>query len=191
MLLVVPYHTRVPGFPRSLGRGWQANVNFNRNTARFLLQKPDLPRLFDDKELLFTARCALLAKEWKESDSKYGDLYKQFDRELRKEMSSRFDRYAILATGTSRTLRPACFTSRRTGRREVASPPPSSSISRTTISIQPRAKILSSSSSACASRNKTMKQVLLLLRDPPVDTAVIPYLGGQRHLRASLARRRP
>jgi hypothetical protein len=39
---------------------------------------------YGDKELLITARGALLAKEWKESEAKYGDLYKQFDRELRR-----------------------------------------------------------------------------------------------------------
>src|SRR5262249_23405885 len=97
VLLVVPVSYPTAKIPEVLGPWLAAHVNFNRSMARFLLQKPDLPRLFDDKDLLITARCALLAKEWKESESKYGDLYKQFDRELRKELSARFDRYAILA----------------------------------------------------------------------------------------------
>jgi hypothetical protein len=75
VLLVVPASYSDAKLAEVMGPWLAANVNFNRNMVRFLLQKQDLPRLFDDKDLLITARCALLAKEWKESESKYGELF--------------------------------------------------------------------------------------------------------------------
>ena len=86
VMLVVPVSYTNAKVPEVLGPWLAANVNFNRNMVRFLLQKPDLPRLFDDKELSITARCATPAKDWKDSESKYGNSgRKQFDRELRKD----------------------------------------------------------------------------------------------------------
>jgi len=177
VLLVVPVSYSDARISEVLGPWLKANVNFNRNTVRFLLQKPDLPRFFDDKDLLFTARCALLAKEWKESDSKYTALYKEFDRGLRKELASRFDRYAILATWNFQNAASSVFHVEAHGASGSGIP----------ASVEQRIKDSHFYSAegedfeqfivACAGRNETMKQVLLLLRDPPVDTEAIPYLG--------------
>jgi hypothetical protein len=174
VLLVVPVSYPNAKIAEIFGPWLAANVNFNRNVVRLLLQKPDLPRLFDDKDLLITARCALLAKEWKESESKYTDLFKQFDRELRKDLATRFDRYAILANWNFQNPTACAF--------HVESHSASGSAIPATVEQHIKDNHFAPEDFeqfivGCASRNETMKQVLLLLRDPEVDKDVIPYLG--------------
>ena len=176
-LLVVPVSYSNSRIAEILGPWLKANVNFNRNVVRFLLQKPDLPRLFDDKELLITARCALLAKEWKETDSKFGDLHKQFDRELRKELSSRFDRYAILANWSFQNPTTSVFHIEPHGASGSAIPTAVEKHIKENHFFSAENEDFEEFIVACAGRNDTMKQVLILLRNPPVDTEVIPFLG--------------
>ena len=104
-------------------------------------------------------------------------LYKEFDRGLRKELASRFDRYAILATWNFQNATSSVFHVEAHGASGSGIP----------ASVEQRIKDNHFYSAegedfeqfivACAGRNETMKQVLLLLRDPPVDTEAIPYLG--------------
>jgi hypothetical protein len=76
---------------------WLANnVTVNRNMVRFLLPKADTANLYDDRDLRITARCALLAREWKDSDPQYDKLHTKYERNLKKELKDRFDRFAIL-----------------------------------------------------------------------------------------------
>ena len=73
------------------------HVPVSRNMVRFLLPKDGLPNIYDDRDLIITARCAMLAKEWGESESQYETLYKRrFYPELVSKLKERFDRYAIL-----------------------------------------------------------------------------------------------
>jgi hypothetical protein len=174
VLLVVPVSYPNAKIAEVFGPWLAANVNFNRNMVRFLLQKPDLPRLYDDKDLLITARCALLAKEWKESESKYGDLFKQFDRELRKDLAVRFDRYAILANWNFQNPTACVFHIEAHGASGSGIP---AAVEQHIKDNHFAPEDFEQFIVGCASRNETMKQVLLLLRDPPVDKDAIPYLG--------------
>jgi hypothetical protein len=64
---------------------WLADhVPQNRNMIRFLLPKADKPSLYDDRDLLITARCALLAREWKEGEPQYDKLQKKYESTLAK-----------------------------------------------------------------------------------------------------------
>jgi hypothetical protein len=174
VLLVVPVSYPNTKIAEVFGPWLAANVNFNRNMVRLLLQKPDLPRLFDDKDQLITARCALLAKEWKESESKYADLFKQFDRELRKDLAARFDRYAILANWNFQNPTACVFHIETLGTSGSAIP---AAVEQHIKDNHFAPEDFEQFIVGCASRNETMKQVLLLLRDPPVDKDAIPYLG--------------
>lgn len=177
VLLVVPVSCTNAKIPEVFGPWLAANVSFNRNMVRFLLQKPDLLRLFDDKDLLITARCTLLAKEWKESEAKYGELYKQFDRELRKDLAARFDRYAILANWNFQNPTACIFHTEPHGATGSGIPAAVEKHIKDNHFFSAEGEDFEQFIVGCASRNDTMKQVLLLLRDPPVDTEVIPYLG--------------
>ncbi len=177
MLLVVPASYSNAKLSEIMGPWLAANVTFNRNMVRFLLQKPELPRLFDDKDLLITARCALLAKEWKESESKYSDLYKQFDRELRKELASRFDRYAFLSVWNFQNPKACDFHTEIHGASGGAIPAAVEQHIKANYFPTAEGEDFEQFIVACATRNETMKQVLLLLRNPSVDTKLIPYLG--------------
>jgi hypothetical protein len=174
VLLVVPTSYSNAKISQILGPWLAANVTFNRNVVRFLLQKPDLPRLFDDKDLLITARCALLAKEWKESESKYNDLFKQFDRELRKDLASRFDRYAILSQWNFQAPTTCVFHIEMHGATGSGIP---AAVEKHIKDNHFAPEDFKEFIVGCAKRNETMKQVLLLLRDPSVDKDAIPYLG--------------
>ena len=80
-----------------LGPWLVQHVDVSRNMVRFLLPKDGLPNIYDDRDLIITARCAMLAKEWGESESQYDTLHKRrFYPELVAKVKERFDRYAIL-----------------------------------------------------------------------------------------------
>jgi hypothetical protein len=80
-----------------LGQWLVQHVEVSRNMVRFLLPRDGLPSIYDDRDLILTARCALLSKEWGESESQYDALHKRrFQPELVGKLKERFDRYAIL-----------------------------------------------------------------------------------------------
>ena len=59
--------------------------------------------------LLITARCALLASEWKENDQQYARLHTKFEGALKAELKARFDRYALLKTWDFQTPKNCTF----------------------------------------------------------------------------------
>ena len=72
----------------TLGEWLAQCVSKNRNMVRFLLPKADAPPLYNNRDLIILARCALLANEWKGSEPQYKDLHKHFDRALRKDLNA-------------------------------------------------------------------------------------------------------
>ena len=95
VLVVLPVAS--PDMQSVLGPWLVQHVDVSRNMVRFLLPKDGLPNIYDDRDLIITARCAMLAKEWGESESQYDTLYKRrFYPELVAKVKERFDRYAIL-----------------------------------------------------------------------------------------------
>lgn len=81
---------------KELGVWLKEKVSKYRNTIRFLIAKDGFESVFYDKPLLILARAVYLAKEWKVSDNNYSALYIKFQKELREQLSGRFDRFAIL-----------------------------------------------------------------------------------------------
>ena len=81
-----------------LGRWLKSHVAQRRNTVRFLLPKRDTSDIFRDRALLVLARAVHLAAQWKSSDPVYSPLHVKYQRELRSQLRSRFDRFAVLET---------------------------------------------------------------------------------------------
>ena len=160
----------------TLGKWLAQRVSKNRNMVRFLLPKADAQPLYNDRDLLILTRCALLSKDWMETDSKYAELHRRFDRELRKELADRFDRYALLASWNYQTPKVCKFhieAHRATG----GSIPGAVETHIRDNFFAPEdfeAFIVEASK-----RSETMTQVLSLLRDPSPGDNLIPYLGDQ------------
>lgn len=83
----------------------------NRNIVRFLLAKKGMENVFYDKALLVLARAVYLAAQWKKADSEYSSLHIKFQKELRNQLNSRFDRFAILGVWNFAEPQKCVFTS--------------------------------------------------------------------------------
>jgi hypothetical protein len=177
VLLVIPVcpDSGAEAIAQVLGPWLAINVPVNRNMVRFLLPKASLPSLYDDRDLLITTRCALLAREWKDSDPLYSSLHKRFEGELKSLVGERFDKYALL------------------GRWDFQNP------SECTFHVEPHGAIGSRIPAAveahirehyfapedferqvieAAARCEQMKQLLAVLRSEPLPGAeAVPYLG--------------
>lgn len=81
-----------------LGPWLVEHVDVHRNMVRFLLPEDGLLNIYNDRDLIVTARCAMLAQDWAKSEAQYLGLYnRRFYPELKKKLDSRFNRYAILS----------------------------------------------------------------------------------------------
>ncbi len=76
MLIVLPV-VSPKDIQSVLGPWLVQHVEVSRNMVRFLLPKDGLPNIYDDRDLIITARCAMFSKEWGESESQYDTLYKR------------------------------------------------------------------------------------------------------------------
>lgn len=79
-----------------LGKWLKQFVSKHRNTLRFLLPKKGTENVFYDKALVVLARAVHLADQWKKGDSAYSALHLKYQKELRDQLKTRFDRFAIL-----------------------------------------------------------------------------------------------
>lgn len=172
VLLVLP--VAPADVPQTLGPWLATHVSKNRNVARFLLPKADARNLYDDRDLLILARCTMLAKEWKESQSEYIPLHKKFDGDLRKELAERFSRYAILARWDYQTPTACVFHDEPHDASGAAIPGAVERHLRHTFFAPEDFDIFIVEA---AERSDTMSQVLALLRDPSPGKDLIPYLG--------------
>ena len=152
------------------------HVEVNRNMVRFLLPEEGLPNIYDDRDLIVTARCAMPAKDWGESESQYAGLYKRdFYPELRKKLKSRFDRYAILSVWDFQTPTNCTFHVEGHGGTGGGIPVAVEEHIRANFFIPEDfgAFIL-----GAANRGDTMQQVFALLRGEPLPgKEAIPYQG--------------
>ncbi|SUC42961.1 MULTISPECIES: hypothetical protein [Providencia] len=81
---------------KELGEWLKTNVAKARNTVRFLLPRVGTGDIFYDKSLLVLARAVYLASDWKNSEREYAQLHLKYQKELREQLQSRFDRFAVL-----------------------------------------------------------------------------------------------
>jgi hypothetical protein len=159
-----------------LGRWLAQCVTARRNMVRFLVPKSDTLNLYDDPALRQVARCAYLAKAWKEKEPVYADIHRRFDRDLRRELSGRFDRFALLQRWNYQQPSTCAF--------HVEPCVTAPDMIASAVEDGVRANFFApedfeSFVTAAAQRGDTMKQVLGLLREPPPkpDQDCIPYLG--------------
>ncbi len=173
VLIVIPASPK--DLSQTLGPWLVEHVPVNRNMIRFLLPKADQPALYDDRDLLITARCVLLADSWKENDSQYVKLYKKYRDELLRQLKSRFDRYAILAVWDFETPANCTFHDEKHG----------SSGAEILGAVEHHVREhffaledFEKQVVEAAGRGETMKQLLALLTAEPLPgEQALPYLG--------------
>lgn len=174
VLLVVP--VAPADVNATLGPWLAQSVTTRRNMVRFLLPKAGSPSIFDDPGLRRVARCAYLAKAWKDGEQIYAPIHTRFEKELRRELANRFDRFAVLQRWNFQQPALCIFQVEpcQVAPEKVAK----------TIEDGVRADFFApedfeSFIVEAAKRGDTMKQVLGLLREPPLkpDLDCIPYLG--------------
>ena len=98
VLLVLPTPLDDPATPANkvLGEWLASKVQSRRNTVRFLLPATSSKNLYQDRDLRFIARCSYLTSQAWKDDPKYRGLTTEFDRPLRDDLRTRFDRFAVL-----------------------------------------------------------------------------------------------
>ena len=159
-----------------LGPWLAKHVTIKRNMVRFLIPKVGLPNIYDDTNIRRIARCAYLAKSWRENESVYNNIFTRFDKDLRRELADRFDRFALLYHWNFQqpTLCEFNIEPCATAPDKMAK----------TIEDRIRSNIFapedfSAFIISAAQRGDTMKQVLGQIREPPArsNQDAIPYLG--------------
>ncbi len=169
----------LPVCPKSLNERlgpWLAeHVPQNRNMLRFLLPCAESQSIYDDRNLLITARCALLASEWKGADAQYSALHTKYERALKNELKARFDRYALLHSWDFQTPENCSFHEEAHAGSGADIP---TAVERHVMENHFAPEDFEAFIVHAGSRNETMRQVLALLREPPLPgQSVIPYLG--------------
>lgn len=98
VLLVLPTPLDEPAgsIDKTLGAWLAAKVPSRRNTVRFLLPVTGSKNLYQDSDLRFVARCSYLTSQAWKDDPQYRGLKDEFDRPLRNNLRTRFDRVAVL-----------------------------------------------------------------------------------------------
>lgn len=99
MLLIIPaqIQNNSKSIDATLGQWLKTHVQKRRNTVRFLLLSAGAKGIYEDDEVIFSARCShLTSKEAWGKDQKYWNLHQGFDKPLRDALKVRFDRFAVL-----------------------------------------------------------------------------------------------
>jgi hypothetical protein len=160
----------------TLGPWLARHVTTKRNMARFLVPKATCPSIYDDPNLRRVARCAYLAKSWRDAEPVYAAIFQRFDKDLRRELAERFDRFALLQRWSFQQPTTCVF------HVEPCSTTPDKFAK--TIEDKIRADFFAPEDFdafivSAAQRGDTMRQVLTHLYEPPArsDQDAIPYLG--------------
>jgi hypothetical protein len=184
VLVVIP--VAIPGGSQGaapvLGPWLAENVTRRRSYVRFLLVAQDAAKgLYDDEELLFNARCAYLCGEAWKDDPKYKALLKDFDNEVRKTLTKRFTRFALLRRwnyGKPET----CSFEVETIANDKGGPETASTveeiIKRDLFDPNEFEKIVLS----FADKSKKVEDLLKHLSEPPAQPTVdaVPFLGAEK-----------
>ena len=173
VLIVLPVSPK--SISEILGPWLATHVPQNRNMIRFLPPRSDAQNIYDDRNLLIMARCALLASEWKENEPQYEKLHTKYEGSLKSELKARFDRYAILATWDFQTPTNCTFHEEQHGATGGDIP---AAVEKHVLDNQFAKEDFEAFIIEAAGRNDTMRQVLALLREPPLPgSEAIPYIG--------------
>ncbi len=155
------------------------HVPVNRNMVRFLLPQEGLRNIYDDRDLIITARCAMLARDWGQAESQYRSLHdRRFGPDLTKKLKERFDRYAILCVWDFQNPTSCTF--------HVESVQAAGGAMPAAVENHIRDNFFAPEDFAsfvveAAGRGDTVKQVLALLRGEPLPgKEAIPYHGEEK-----------
>lgn len=96
LVLPDPVDQTAGSIDRVLGKWLATQVPSKRNTVRFLFPVSGATGLFDDREVILSARCSYLTSAAWKDDPQYGSLKSDFDKPLRDALRKRFDRFAVL-----------------------------------------------------------------------------------------------
>lgn len=176
VLLVLP---AAPADVNTVLGPWLAkHVTTRRNMVRFLIPKAATKGIYDDMDLRRIARCAFLAKDWKDKPdgAVYTDIFRRFDKDLRRELAERFDRFAILHRWNFQKPSTCTF------HVEPCSTSPDKVAKAVEDSVRGNffaPEDFKEFMIEAATRGDTMKTVLVQLKEPPAkpDQDAIPYLG--------------
>ena len=146
-----------------------------RNTVRFVLPRADLPPVFSDPSLLFFARAVVKALEWQKQGGEYAKLPGRYQTFLRKALTDRYDRFAILAAWDNLALPKSRFTEEKLKVRGSEIPKAMDDmIANDLFEPETFADYAIEAAKAAAS----VKKVLDELREPrPAPADTIPWLG--------------
>jgi hypothetical protein len=173
VLIVLPVSPK--DIATTLGPWLVQNVPQNRNIVRFLLPKADSPDMYADRDLLITARCVLLARQWKQTEPQYDKLQKKYEAALSGALKDRFDRYAVLSTWNFQTPAACVFNVESHGASGAGIPDGVESHLKANYFAPEDFEVIVQDA---ANRNETVKQLLILLREPPLPgQQAVPYLG--------------
>jgi hypothetical protein len=180
VLIVLPIAPQSPN--ETLGPWLVEHVPQNRNMVRFLLPTAESANFYDDRNLLITARCALLAKEWMQSGSaqeksQYEKLHRKYEAALKTDLKQRFDRYSLLATWDFQTPTNCTF---HVETHDSAGSDIPAAVEKHVVKNHFAPEDFEPFIVQAAVRNDTLGQVLALLREPPLPgQPVMPYIGDQ------------
>jgi hypothetical protein len=159
-----------------LGPWLAGNVPVSRNMVRFLLPVDGEQNIYDDRDLILTARCAMLSKEWGAAETQYDTLHRRrFQPELVTKLKERFNRYAILHVWDFQNPTQCTFHVEAHKATGGAIPAAVEKHIRDNFFAPEdfEAFIV-----AAAGRGDSMREVLTLLRGEPLSgQAALPYLG--------------
>ncbi len=175
ILLVIPEGIGHPA--ETLGPWLATQVQQRRNTIRFLLPKSGTGMLYSDASLIFHARCACLAKEWKKTDSSYSRLHEKYDKDiLRKQLGERFDRFAVIQRWNFPSPKSCEF---HLNNLNQTGPKIATEVERVVRDDLFDWTDFSNKVQEAAANSRTMKDLLADLREPPTkpDIDAIAYLG--------------
>ena len=80
----------------ALGAWLKNQLTAQRNLPRFLLPRADDGNTFLDQGIVVLARAIMTAASWKAQNSEYGNLEKEFRKQLHEAIKKRYERFAIL-----------------------------------------------------------------------------------------------
>lgn len=176
VLIVLPIAPKSPS--ETLGPWLVEHVPQNRNMVRFLIPTAESANPYDDRNLLITARCALLAKEWMQNDPQYKKLHLKYEGALKSDLKQRFDRYAMLATWDFQT--PTHCTFHVETHDSAGSDIPAAVEKHVVKNYFAPEDFEAFIVQAANQSDTTMRQVLAVLREPPLPgVPAIPYIGDQ------------
>ena len=174
VLIVMPYANS--NSSELLGQWLKDHVSENRNKIRFLIPKQGLNNLFDDKNLIITARALLKSQDWMNQDQKYREFKTKYEKELKKIIDERYCRFAVLTNWNYQNPKTCKFEilSHNTTGNQIPQKIEEEIINNI-FDLEEFTKLVIEK----AQKGETVEKIINTLKEPPpkYEYDAIPYLG--------------